>query len=754
MNELIPKYFDYLPQYGDALQVRLKRFDLTTKIPLWRKTGTQDPNGVVTGCRNIAERMLRVLIDDRATENMTFIDLIDYAKQSKIIDKPFFHKLNELRRLGNNGAHNFVNIIDAQMALELLDDILRSLIIRFDIDTTLPPEVPRDTDSIFVVRTTEEIATLSRKARTAALISGDNSIERDAKSVKATIEKQQIKTKDKMKRLTELLEEMRELTNDTSHDEQNEIFAFQAEFFSMGDKEITKLHNEIQEVAHQTSQVEERIEEILSEYDFIEKLLQGQGKATDKQFEVMAFPRTSKTSTTILQIAGGAGTGKTLCLLAKLISDIRDSDQLSLFGSPQKKALFICFNKSLRGYVKELLAKYPQAKNNIEVASYDTYINQLVRMRPSDEFAYLSQYANDTRYWPDNENGVKKYWKIAYGEDLKSLLKNAMNIVAQIYPLHKDAYYLNSSSSENIEWMLEEMNWLEARYNDESEAIKGSEVRDPYLTTRRIGRGTKRRPNEEIRGIILIVWAEFRKQLEASRLYTIEQATKRLLSSTSLPKYDAIAIDEIQDFNLKSIQLMLKFRASEKSRIYLSGDENQKIYQRDFTWKELDSDVRGHTITLSENKRNTYAISRFAERLNGIDCQLDDAHDKIHIQDADTDRIIALIKSIAAHTPNETTAIIGNVRYWQNLSTQYNLNLVEPAPGKVIEPGFYIIGDYACKGLEFDNVIVDYTRMLGDDIESEKRLRYVHFTRARKRLYVRYAGEPPELLQEYYADFL
>ena len=73
-------------------------------------------------------------------------------------------------------------------------------------------------------------------------------------------------------------------------------------------------------------------------------------------------------------------------------------------------------------------------------------------------------------------------------------------------------------------------------------------------------------------------------------------------------------------------------------------------------------------------------------------------------------------------------------------------------PGDVLSPGFYAIGEMVGKGLEFDNVIVDYNRMIADDLAGEKRLRYVHFTRARRRLYIRY--EPPELLRECYADFL
>ena len=54
MGEATVKYFDYMPRCGEALQARLGRADLATKIPLWRKHGTEDPDAVVTGCRNIA----------------------------------------------------------------------------------------------------------------------------------------------------------------------------------------------------------------------------------------------------------------------------------------------------------------------------------------------------------------------------------------------------------------------------------------------------------------------------------------------------------------------------------------------------------------------------------------------------------------------------------------------------------------------------------------------------------------------------
>lgn len=72
-----------------------------------------------------------------------------------------------------------------------------------------------------------------------------------------------------------------------------------------------------------------------------------------------------------------------------------------------------------------------------------------------------------------------------------------------------------------------------------------------------------------------------------------------------------------------------------------------------------------------------------------------------------------------------------------------------------IQPGVYCFTQLRAKGLEFDNVIVDYTSELdAQDYGREKRIRYMQFTRARKTLLVRYEGEPPKLLKEYYSDYL
>lgn len=386
--------------------------------------------------------------------------------------------------------------------------------------------------------------------------------------------------------------------------------------FEECDKVVESVRQSMEEADQRAGRAESRVDEILTEHDFIEKLLRGRGKATESQFEVMAFPRTSTTSVSILQIAGGAGTGKTLCLLAKLISDVSDGGQMSMFDKRAKKALFVCFNKSLAGYVRRLLAEYPSKAGNIEVVHYDEYINQLVRNTPKDGFEHLRPYAQDVRYPLVTEGGSRRYWRIAYDSDVEPILRQAMGRVAERHPSQKEAYYLNGSSSENIDWMLDELRWLEARYEDERDAAAPNTSKDPYLRAARTGRGTKRRPGEEVRKIILEVWAEFRASLAAQERYTIEQATKRLLASNSLPSYDAIAIDEVQDFSIKSVQLLLKFRSTTKARVYLSAMRTRDIPAGLHLEGARFQRARAH-ITLRENKRNSYChplLCRTAQR--------------------------------------------------------------------------------------------------------------------------------------------
>lgn len=735
------KHFDYLIDHDAELESALGLVDLSKNINRWRCSGMEYPGEALVGCRKIVETALRKLADPLPYQ-MKFLEVIDYAEDEGLLDRPMALKCHEIRKKGNEGAHEMsVPAIDAQMTLDLLDDFLRWCAEKNQI---IPPLSNREAcadDSIFIVKPASEVRDMARRAKLASALSDNSDIERKAQEAKFQIEAFDNSAKSDLQKMEELIKQAEEIGASASARQDEATLTAQRSLFDGLQSQIESLKSKKQSVSSHFDDVNSEIKEIMSEHDFVQKLLRGDKRATEKQLEVMAFPKGSHSTTNILQIAGGAGTGKTLCLLAKIISEIDNQGQDSLFETPKKKALFICFNKGLAKYVKDILSTYEGSLPDIEVVHYDLFVNQLVRSKPKKEFAHLEPYAKDVRY-----AGAR----IIYGfdEEYKNMLKMAQATVAKRYPDRVNEYYFSSSDKTELDWLKDELLWIEARFEDEYDAAQ------KYPNAVRVGRGTKHVPREVVRRIILEIWVELNKLLKAKGRYTIEQATKRLMKSSQLPAYDAIAIDEVQDFSLLSIKLLLRFRRDENTRVFISGDENQKIYQRDFTWKELDKGLTGHTITLSTNMRNTPAIRSFSDRLLGVDCPYEAARTCVHIKNGEDDEVRELLKELTSRGDNKTTALISNKKSWECILDAKNVAKANDDSEGITKPGLYLLGDLMGKGLEFDNVVVDYSREISEDEEEEKRLRYVHFTRARKRLYIRYKGTPPKLLSKYYADFL
>lgn len=725
-----PKYFDYLDDCSGIFQERLGcDVDFAKEIKFSRLNALDNPATIATTCRRIAEVILRSLFS-QVPEEMKFANLIELASEKDIINKGIYHKFNEIRIKGNKGAHGkSVEVIEVKNILELLDDIFRYLIIHLDIDRSIPETVPRGADEMFL---THDDADLLQKASAAASISGNSQLENEARNAIKIADELRVDVSEKALDIEERLIQM-EIPLKRKGYSGKQLLALENE-----NKNFAELAAKVKRSQRGVEVIREKIESVLQEYDYINKLLRGEKRATEKQFEVMAFPRSVNTVTNVLQVAGEAGTGKTLCLIAKLIMDVRESDQISFLDEGKKKALFVCFNKNLASYVRGLINNFPGDCGHIEVESYDVFINQLVRQKPRDDYRHLSVYARDIR------NGKNKF---LINKEIKDYIKKSMERVSQNHS-GKSAYYLDFSNGKNITWVSDEILWLESRYDTLEQAL------ELYPSVSRTGRGGTWRPNANDRAIILEIWQEFIKLLSNDGKYTIGQATKQLMRSASLPKYDAIAIDEAQDFTLSSLKLLLGFRLNNRSRVYISGDENQKIYQRDFSWKDLDSNVKGYTITLSENKRNSRAIQNFANRLLGKNCSYQDAKDYVHVGGVDEDRLIRLIEKLVIQRPKDTVALItSEIETWEKLLRDHGLPR-QYATNGITTPGIYCLGNFVNKGLEFDTVIVDYSNPSDDLSEEEKRLRYVHFTRARRYLYVRYENAVPLLLREYYSDFL
>ncbi len=390
---------------------------------------------------------------------------------------------------------------------------------------------------------------LMHLARTATALSGNDAIERSASKVASEAREDEAFFKATADQISEMVRNLQARAAAISaeddaasgaegspSDEANALF----QQLSQANEDLTQAQ---EAVRAKLNAEEQQVRQILSEHDHIQRLLRGSGKATDRQFDVMAFPRNVNAKTNVLQVSGGAGTGKTLCLLAKLIQDTRPSAQMGLMPEEPKRGLFVCFNTALRSHVQALLSAIPDAGSAIEVVSYDQFVNQLVRAQPVAEFAHLAPFAQQSRYPSASEDAEGRYWDLVYDADIKAAVAQAMQAVSASYPEKAGEYYLQAADEENVAWMSDEIAWLEARYDDPVSAT------GLYPDAPRVGRGVSRRPSEDIRRIILEVWAQFQKAMERAHQYTIEQATKRLLADPNLPRYDAIAIDEVQDLS-------------------------------------------------------------------------------------------------------------------------------------------------------------------------------------------------------------
>ena len=279
------------------------------------------PDGALVGCRKIVEAALRKLAKPLPDSHMRLTDVIDYAEDKGVIDRKIALKCHEIRRKGNDGAHVVsVRSIDAQMSLELLDDFLRWCTVKLRLVPNGTKVDVSPNDPIFIIKPRQEVAEMARRANIAAALDGNKEIERKAQKAKSQLEANEESSESMLRQMEELVQKARAIGVVAEKTGDTETLELQKRLFKGIEASVKEISAKRQEVSANFDQVDVDIQTILNEHDFIMRLLNGSSQATTDQHDVMAFPRGSKTVTRILQIAGCAGTGKTLCLLAKIIS--------------------------------------------------------------------------------------------------------------------------------------------------------------------------------------------------------------------------------------------------------------------------------------------------------------------------------------------------------------------------------------------------------------------------------------------------
>ena len=104
---------------------------------------------------------------------------------------------------------------------------------------------------------------------------------------------------------------------------------------------------------------------------------------------------------------------------------------------------------------------------------------------------------------------------------------------------------------------------------------------------------------------------------EGSDFYNLVlQETLSRLKNSGI-KYDAVLVDEGQDFSDDMLKVVTAVLNEKTNNLTIVLDENQDLYHRAQTWKELGIKVQGRVHRISCCYRNTEEISQFASRLIG-----------------------------------------------------------------------------------------------------------------------------------------
>jgi hypothetical protein len=90
----------------------------------------------------------------------------------------------------------------------------------------------------------------------------------------------------------------------------------------------------------------------------------------------------------------------------------------------------------------------------------------------------------------------------------------------------------------------------------------------------------------------------------------VQTALEKL--ETSELKYDAILVDEGQDFSADMLRVITGVLNPKTDNLTLAMDENQNLYRKDFSWSDVSIKARGRVHKISYVYRSTQQISRLA----------------------------------------------------------------------------------------------------------------------------------------------
>jgi thymidine kinase len=256
-------------------------------------------------------------------------------------------------------------------------------------------------------------------------------------------------------------------------------------------------------------------------------------------------------------VRGIAGSGKTLVLALRA--------KLLHAEDPDLRILVVAFN---RGLATQLKQHFAEIENGIHVTGFHKLCKDLL------------EKANR---WQDPVNHQSNR--------IRSSLKKAGH----------QGRFTTDFLEEEFEWMKD----------------CGITDREAYLQTARLGR--KKALQRTERELVFDIFEQYQSKLARDNHTDWAGIPLQVLTALQegiIPgnQYDAILIDEAQDFAPVWFEVLKHLLNPDTNILFMAADSTQRIYRK-FTWKSLGLNVVGRTRILKRAYRSTYEIVEVAHTL-------------------------------------------------------------------------------------------------------------------------------------------
>lgn len=444
-----------------------------------------------------------------------------------------------------------------------------------------------------------------------------------------------------------------------------------------------------------------------------------------------------------VKVTGGAGTGKTVVALHRLLHLTRMNDI-----TDERPILFCTFTKALKDNLLDLIVKMGIDRNRYELNNIDALAWKLAA-----QFNLLSE-----RVHVLDMKGVKRsqeLWEEVVSEELTSF----------------DSRFL---------------------YEEYQSVILNNGCKDDktYFATSRVGRGKPISRKDKIEIWELVKNYEKRKE-ESNYVdrYELFNRVTDYLNMNDIRLYTHVIVDEIQDFSNVELRFVRALTEAKANDLFMVGDPFQNIYGKKISFIKSGINIQGlRSKQLRINYRTTEEIKRVAVKsVKGITCDnfegniesLDGYYSMYHGDQPqyfcfDTtaeqnEKLLNYMQGLLNTGIYASDIVIGvrtkeELKELKKLKHQNNIPLYDLTDKTGDRNGVRISTLHSMKGLEFkyvilygiNNMTMPYMpnkSYLWDEVEknkhkqSERSLLYVAMTRAVKQLIILGSGVKCDLIQ-------